>query len=44
MNDFTSFGALTPLVLANGARIPSTADDVFADTRNAALRLARDRR
>lgn len=44
MKAFTSFGGLTSLALANGARIPSTADDVCADSRSAALRLAADLR
>ena len=32
------------LLLENGARIPSTADDVCAEIRSAALRLAGDLR
>lgn len=35
-------GALAPLSLAKGARMPSTADDVCAETRKAALRAATD--
>lgn len=36
MKAFVSAGALTPEPLAslNGARIPSTADEVFAETRS----------
>lgn len=44
MKAFTSFGGLTTLALANGARMPSTADDDCADRRSAALRLAENLR
>lgn len=44
MKAFTSLGDLARLLLANGARMPSTADDVCADRRSAALRLAEDLR
>jgi hypothetical protein len=44
MKAFTSFGGLTPLALANGAWMPSTADEVCADRRSAALRFAEDLR
>lgn len=44
MKAFTSFGDLTSLLFVNGARMPSTADDVCADRRSAALRLAGDLR
>ena len=33
-------GALAAMPSENGARMPSTADDVFAEIRSAALRLA----
>lgn len=33
-------GALASRLSANGARMPSTADDVFAEIRSAVLRLA----
>jgi len=33
-------GASANLFSANGARMPSTADDVFAEIRSAALRVA----
>jgi len=41
---FISFGVLPRLASARGARMPSTPDEVFADTRNAALRLRADLR
>ena len=37
-------GALPRLPLAKGARMPSTAEDVCAEMRKAALRAAADRR
>jgi hypothetical protein len=33
-------GALAAMLSENGARMPSTADDVFAEIRSATLRLA----
>jgi hypothetical protein len=33
-------GALAVMLSENGARMPSTAEDVFAEIRSAALRLA----
>jgi hypothetical protein len=44
MNAFLLAGAFPPFPLANGARIPSTADDDWADMRKAAFRLAADLR
>ena len=44
MNASLLAGALADVACANGARIPSTADDVLADTRSAAFRAATVRR
>jgi hypothetical protein len=44
MNAFLLAGAFVPLPLANGARMPSTADDVSAEMRKATLRSAADLR
>jgi hypothetical protein len=44
MNASLSEGALANMASANGARIPSTPDDFFADTRSAAFRAASVRR
>jgi hypothetical protein len=38
MNAFWLAGAFAPLPLANGARMPSTADDVSAEMRKVAFR------
>jgi hypothetical protein len=42
MNARVLDGAAALLAFANGARMPSTADDVFADTCSPALRAAAD--
>ena len=44
MNASVLAGAEVSLPLANGARMPSTADDVCAETRSAALRAEADLR
>jgi hypothetical protein len=44
MNAFLLAGACVPLPLANGARMPSTADDVSAEMRKAAFRSVADLR
>ena len=43
MKAFLLDGCRTDFFLMNGARMPSTDDDVSAETRNAALRTTADR-
>lgn len=42
MKDATLFGVAVLAPLAKGARMPSTAEDVCAETRSATLRAAAD--
>ena len=42
MKDATLFGVAALAPLAKGARMPSTAEDVCAETRSATLRAAAD--
>jgi hypothetical protein len=44
MNVFLLAGAFVPLLLANGARMPSTAEEVSAEMRNVACQSAADLR